>query len=98
MKTKKNKKESFINTLLVKRSIKKHDLNPAIATIRIIIVYLTMGILWILLSDKLLEVLVDDPAQIAAFQLYKGWFYVVATSGIFYLIIKSKIDLFKIIP
>ena len=96
MKTKKNKKESFINTLLVKRSITKHDLNPAIATIRIIIVYLTMGILWILLSDKLLEVLVDDPAQIAAFQLYKGWFYVVATSGIFYLIIKSKIDLFKI--
>jgi diguanylate cyclase (GGDEF)-like protein len=72
-----------------------HVPRPNHDALRIIVVYLIIGGLWILLSDTLLEALVDDPARVSELQLYKGWFYVVVTAGVFFLIIRHRIQLYK---
>ncbi len=63
---------------------------------RITALYLVVGGLWILLSDKLLEAIVDDPVRISEIQLYKGWFYVIVTAAVFFLVIRRRIQLYKI--
>ncbi len=56
-------------------------------SLRVIVVYFVMGFAWILLSDRLLEVMAPDPQVYQRFQLYKGWFYIVASAFVFYLIL-----------
>lgn len=75
--------------LLLRKSIK-----PWKEAFKIIIIYLTIGGLWILLSDKALHILVHDVEIIKTLQLYKGWFYVAMTGVIFYFIIHKKMMLF----
>lgn len=53
-----------------------------------ILIYILFGFSWILFSDKILGVLVPDPDKFASFQTYKGWFYVLLTSVLLYLIIR----------
>lgn len=62
---------------------------------KILILYLIIGSLWILLSDKILASLVSNPDTIKVIQLYKGWFYVLVTGIIFYLIIRGRMELFE---
>lgn len=59
--------------------------------LRIALIYAGMGILWILLSDRILLVMVQDPWLILQLQTYKGWFYVLLTAGILYLLIRHYI-------
>lgn len=54
---------------------------------RITIIYLIIGGLWILLSDQLLTALSSDPAFILLMSIAKGWFYVIATSLLLFLLI-----------
>ncbi|MCW8884246.1 MAG: EAL domain-containing protein [Motiliproteus sp.] len=51
------------------------------------VIYLIFGSLWILFSDSVARSLVTDPIQLAQVQLYKGWFYVVVTAILAYLLI-----------
>jgi len=53
----------------------------------IVLIYLVLGFLWILFSDRLLEQLIDDPATLTQFQTYKGWFYVLVTSLLLLLLL-----------
>lgn len=53
--------------------------------------YLLLGSLWILFSDNLLNILIQDKAMLTHFQTYKGWFFVVVTAGIFYMILKKHL-------
>ncbi|MFU8792905.1 MAG: putative bifunctional diguanylate cyclase/phosphodiesterase [Acholeplasmataceae bacterium] len=69
---------------------KEKNLNPVIASLRIILIYMIIGFLWIFLSDELLIIAVDDPIVFQRLQLYKGWFYVVASAAIFYMIIFNQ--------
>lgn len=55
--------------------------------IRITIIYLIIGCLWILLSDQLLSSLSSDSTFIMAISLAKGWFYVLATSLLIFSLI-----------
>ncbi len=55
-------------------------------------VYLILGCLWILFSDNLLEVLVDDNAKVLILQTYKGWFYVIITGIVFFIFIKRHLQ------
>jgi diguanylate cyclase (GGDEF)-like protein len=55
---------------------------------RTVLSYTVLGFLWILFSDRLLALLVQDPALYATMQTYKGWFYVVLTSGALYFVVK----------
>ncbi len=45
----------------------------------IVLIYLVLGFLWILFSDRFLEQLFDDPATLTRLQTTKGWFYVFVT-------------------
>lgn len=73
----------------------KARLNPVRETWRIIMIYLVIGILWILLSDYFLSLIIVDSARFRALQLYKGWIYVIATGAVFYLILLKRIKLFS---
>ncbi|MDX9708876.1 MAG: ATP-binding protein [Trichloromonas sp.] len=50
-------------------------------------IYAAVGTAWILLSDLALSALVADPSLTARLQTYKGWFYVLATSALLYLLV-----------
>ncbi|WP_192929781.1 sensor domain-containing protein [Alkaliphilus serpentinus] len=56
------------------------------------LLYLTMGILWIILSDKVLNFIVTDKNRLTYIQTFKGWFYVVITTAILYLILSKYME------
>lgn len=68
---------------------------PWFEALKIIILYLVLGVLWILLSDKLLNLIVEDKEAITSISIYKGWFYVIVTGIVFYVIIKNRLALFE---
>ncbi|HEX2952327.1 MAG TPA: PAS domain S-box protein [Armatimonadota bacterium] len=55
--------------------------------LKIVLIYLVLGGLWILLSDRLLALFVTDPAAITRLQTIKGWLFVLVTAGLLYGII-----------
>jgi len=55
---------------------------------RITAIYLFTGALWILFSDQLLTTLTDDPSLLTRLEIYKGWFYVLATAGLLHVLIR----------
>jgi PAS domain S-box-containing protein len=52
--------------------------------------YASFGTLWILLSDILLTVLLPDPASWSAWQTYKGWFFVAASTMLIFLLLARE--------
>lgn len=50
----------------------------------IVVIYAVSGALWILTSDWLVESLVQNAEQFAIVSMFKGWFYVAATSLLLY--------------
>lgn len=62
--------------------------------LKIVLAYLVIGGLWVLLSDRVLAMFIDDPRRITQLQTIKGWFFIVVTAGILYgLIYRSIIAL-----
>lgn len=64
-------------------------------SIIIAIVYGIFGALWILLSDKILDLLTDDPVTYKQLQTYKGWLYVFLTMILVYILIRKKMKLMQ---
>ena len=54
---------------------------------RIVVPYLIFGVLWILLSDKLVEYLTPDHLIHQRLQTLKGWIFIVVTSGFLALLL-----------
>lgn len=78
---------SFLNT--------KWDGSPRFEALRFIAVYVVVGILWIMFSDRLLVLFISDWDKFINAQLIKGIFYVFATGGLFYLILKARLQLLE---
>jgi len=57
----------------------------------IVIIYIIVGALWIVFSDKALGYLVSDPKTIQKFQTIKGWFYVLSTGVLLYFLILRQL-------
>jgi len=55
---------------------------------RISLTYLTAGVLWILLSDRALDLVTPD--AISRMQTYKGWFFVTATTLLLYGVLRRR--------
>jgi diguanylate cyclase (GGDEF)-like protein/PAS domain S-box-containing protein len=53
-----------------------------------VVSYAVFGFLWILFSDRLLNLLVQDSDLNSTMQTYKGWFYVVLTAYALYYLVK----------
>ena len=58
---------------------------------RIVTVYVAMGALWILLSDRLLGMVVPEPERITWIQTLKGWGFIVATGIVLYMLLSRFI-------
>ena len=56
--------------------------------LKIAAIYAVMGGLWILFSDQLLAALVSDPVTFTRLGMLKGWFYVIVTAGLLYILIR----------
>lgn len=57
----------------------------------IVIIYVIIGSLWVMLSDKVAGILVRDYAMLVQVSIYKGWFYVICTASLLYILIDSSI-------
>ena len=55
--------------------------------LKITAIYLAAGGLWILLSEKILQLLVSDPRVLTHIAIIKGWLYVAATGWMLYALI-----------
>lgn len=58
------------------------------APTKITLVYLFIAATWILVSDRLLESMVDSPAELTRLQTFKGWFFVISTALLLYFLIR----------
>jgi PAS domain S-box-containing protein len=61
--------------------------NGRSAALRITLIYLVVGCLWISLSDHVLKLLVPDVAAYARISTYKGWFFVLGTALLIYFLV-----------
>jgi PAS domain S-box-containing protein len=60
--------------------------------LKIAAIYVLVGGLWILFSDKLLSLLVNNPDTLTQIQTFKGWFYVIATGWMLYALINRGVS------
>ena len=58
---------------------------------RIVAIYAVAGGLWILFSDRLLEMLVPTASAMGMIQTLKGWFFILVTGCLLYLLIDRGI-------
>lgn len=61
------------------------------AVLAIVLVYAIFASCWILLSDKLVQMLFSEPSQIILVSIFKDWVFVVVTSLLLYGLIRSRI-------
>jgi PAS domain S-box-containing protein len=59
--------------------------------LRIIIIYMVVGGLWMLLSEEILMAVINDPTTFARLEILIDWLYVVATAWMLYELIRRNI-------
>ena len=69
---------------------KRRNSNPMQQALKITYIYILIGSLWILLSDKLVGLLIRNPETIILIGIVKGWFYVITSSVIIFLLIFTE--------
>ena len=55
-------------------------------------IYAVIGGLWILFSDKAVETLFNDSKMINLMQTYKGWFYVLVTAVLLFILLRRAVE------
>lgn len=60
--------------------------------LKISIIYLVLGFFWILFSDKIILNFTNEYLEVSKIQTYKGWFYVLATALLLFLLIRKEIN------
>ena len=63
-----------------------HRFSPA----RIAFIYAVFGLLWISLSDQILAHLVADADTLTRLQTYKGWLFILLTTGLVYFLVYDQ--------
>ncbi len=62
---------------------------------RVALVYAVAAGLWIVLSDRVVDALLADPAAVSAVQTYKGWFFVGCTALLLYVVLRADLERFS---
>lgn len=62
---------------------------------RITFLYLLIGSIWIIFSDRLLHLIIVDATLLTEIQTYKGWFYVFVTALLFFIFIKKHLNILR---
>lgn len=60
------------------------------APLKIALIYATIGFLWILFTDRILAHVVTDIDTMTRLQSYKGWFYILVTTGLVYVLVYAQ--------
>lgn len=84
-----NSEENFICKFF-KKAIWKEDIDPKCQALKVTLIYFVIGSLWILLSDKLVEILISDPDTRIIVAIIKGWVYVFVTGIIIFTLIYNE--------
>ncbi|MGF7060181.1 bifunctional diguanylate cyclase/phosphodiesterase [Brassicibacter mesophilus] len=69
-----------------------NKLKPRKDALGIALIYGASGIIWILLSDSMLNIFVKENHILMKIQTYKGWLYVAITSLILYYLVRNRMD------
>ncbi len=65
---------------------------PGIRSVyRVVLYYFVFSIIWIAISDRLLELLLSDPHRLSVLQTYKGWAFVFVSSLLIYITIQHEL-------
>ncbi len=72
-------------------ALKKYKI--ASSAVKISLIYLLLGILWITVSDKILFNLTGNQEFFQNLSVYKGWSFIIVTALILYLLIKRSENL-----
>ena len=72
-----------------------NTVHPRGDSLKITLKYGIYGVLWILLSDRILAVFVEDTHIYMRYQTFKGWFYVILTMGLLYILIYNRLKTIK---
>lgn len=67
-------------------------ISPLRSALTIALIYLLIGGLWIIFSDRVLYTFLEDPQKITEYQTYKGWFFVFVTSVLLFFVIKTHLN------
>jgi len=59
---------------------------------KISLIYCIISAIWIFSSDRLLAAMIDNATLLARLQTYKGWFFVLVTTILLYLLIKKSTE------
>jgi diguanylate cyclase (GGDEF)-like protein len=79
------------------RMIRRLQGEPFFEALRFLIIYLLIGVVWILWSDNWLAAVVDDYDTFIEMQTYKGWFYVITSGLLFFVILKTRLTSLKVL-
>jgi diguanylate cyclase (GGDEF)-like protein/PAS domain S-box-containing protein len=66
------------------------SINPQKEALIVVIKYGIFGLLWIVLSDKILGTFTDNIEFYKIMQIYKGWLFVLITMVMFFILISEK--------
>ena len=59
---------------------------------KITLIYLILGLLWIIFSDRILSGMITDPELLSFFQSIKGSFYILLTSVLLFVLVRRNIQ------
>lgn len=68
---------------------------PNSITMKIVLIYVSVGAAWIFISDKILSLLVQEKEMVTFFSLIKGCLYVIITGILVYFLISKSIKAIK---
>jgi signal transduction histidine kinase len=56
------------------------------------LIYAVFGLLWIRFSDLFLDYTINDARLMTTVQTYKGWFFILVTSGLLFLLVRRNLQ------
>jgi len=71
--------------------MKMKNLSDTRIALRTALIYAAVGFAWIILTDRLVEIRVEDPALVFMLSVGKGWFYVGATAWLLFALIRRDL-------
>jgi len=84
-----------IKVKLSEQFFKKKEYEPKRISVKITAIYMTIGALWILLSDKIAGVLIYEKETMTFISMIKGWVYVVVTGVVIHVLVYSSLKRVK---
>ncbi|MVX67245.1 EAL domain-containing protein [Clostridium chromiireducens] len=74
----------------------RNNIRPHRDALRISLTYGVFGVLWILFSSEIVHTITDNMTVMKELELIKGWFYVLITVTMIYILIKKHLQMLQV--